>query len=144
MDQAAEITVRHVMTADPVVAPPDFPVQEALALMNRQRIGAVLVGIEGRIQGIFTERDFLRQATEAPPGWRQRPVADWMTRDPHTISPDAGWEHAVAMMEDERVRHLPVVEDGRIIGIVSARQLIGRRNEHLNRLVDERTEELQR
>src|SRR5205823_13627178 len=73
-----------------------------------------------------------------------KPVADWMTRDPHTIDPDAGWEHAVAMMEDERVRHLPVIEDGRIIGIVSARQLIGRRNEHLNRLVDERTDELQR
>jgi serine phosphatase RsbU (regulator of sigma subunit) len=113
--------------------------------MSQRRVGAVLVvAEENRILGIFTERDFLRQAAESPPGWRQRPVADWMTRDLHTIDPDTGWEDAVAMMETERVRHLPVTENGKVIGIVSARQLIGRRNEHLNRLVEERTQELQR
>jgi sigma-B regulation protein RsbU (phosphoserine phosphatase) len=141
---SAEVTVRDVMAREPIMVPPDEAVQEVLRLMNDNRIGAVMVATDGHIHGIFTERDFLRQAADAPPGWRQKPVADWMTRDPHTISPDAGWEHAVAMMEDERVRHLPVVENGRIIGIVSARHLIGHRNEHLNRMVDERTEELQR
>jgi serine phosphatase RsbU (regulator of sigma subunit) len=144
MEAVAQITVRHVMTTDPVVVSPDFPVQEALRLMNRHRIGAVLVGIEGRIEGIFTERDFLRQAAEAPPGWRQRPIADWMTRKPLTIDPETGWEEAIARMQDHYVRHLPVIEDGQIVGIVSARQLIARRNEHLNRMVEERTEELQR
>ncbi|MFL5340260.1 MAG: PP2C family protein-serine/threonine phosphatase [Gemmataceae bacterium] len=139
-----EVTVRDVMAREPVSVTPDRPVQDVLRLMNQHRIGAVLVAVDGHIQGIFTERDFLRQAAEAPPGWRQRPVADWMTRDLLTIDPDAGWEEAVARMERERVRHLPVTEGGRIVGIVSARQLIGRRNEHLNRMVDERTQELQR
>ncbi len=144
MEPANDITVRHVMTADPVVVSPDFPVQEALAAMNRQRIGAILVGVEGRIQGIFTERDFLRQATEASPGWRQLPVAEWMTRNPITIDPESGWEEAIARMQENHIRHLPVIENGRIVGVVSARQLIARRAEHLNRMVEERTEELQR
>ena len=141
---AAEVTVRHVMVYEPVMVTPDRPVQDVLRLMNQHRIGAVMVATDGHIHGIFTERDFLLQAAEAPPGWRQRPVADWMTPDPHTIDPDTEWEAAVAQMEGQHVRHLPVIENDRIIGIVSARQLFARRNQHLNRLVDERTEELQR
>ena len=144
MDATIELTVREVMAADPVMLPPDCPVQEALRLMNRLRVGAVVVSANGRIEGIFTERDFLRQASEAPPGWRQRPISDWMTRNPHTIDPDTGWETAVAQMESMHVRHLPVIDHGKVIGIVSARQLMARRNEHLNRIVDERTEQLQR
>jgi serine phosphatase RsbU (regulator of sigma subunit) len=144
MEAPFEITVRHVMTAEPVVVEPECPVQDVLRRMNTRRIGAALVGAGGRIQGIFTERDFLRHTAEALPGWRAKPVAEWMTRDPHTIEPDCGWEDAVARMEECRVRHLPVVESGKIVGIVSARQLMARRNEHLNRLVEERTAELQR
>lgn len=144
MEATAEITVRDLMSDQPIVVPPDCPVQDVLRVMNEERIGAVMVSADGSIDGIFSERDFLRQAVEAPPGWRQRPVSDWMTRDPHVIDPEAGWEEAVAMMEDKHVRHLPVVENGQIIGIVSARQLMARRNEHLNRIVDERTEQLQR
>ncbi|MCX7700527.1 MAG: SpoIIE family protein phosphatase [Gemmataceae bacterium] len=138
------ITVRHIMTADPVSVPPETSIQQVLRLMNRLRIGAVLVGTDGLLEGIFTERDFLRHTAEASPGWRDQPVSAWMTRQPHTISPDCGWEDAVAHMEQHRVRHLPVIENGRFIGIVSARQLMARRNEHLKRMVTERTEELQR
>src|SRR5262245_13195968 len=143
-DAPVEITVRQVMADEPIMVPPDCAVQDVLSLMNQRRIGAVIVATDERIDGIFSERDFLRHAAESPPGWRLRPVADWMTHNPHTIEPDAGWEDAVAQMEMMHVRHLPVVEDGRIIGIISARQLMARRNEHLNRIVEERTEELQR
>src|SRR5262245_29835705 len=144
MEAPFEITVRHVMTAEPVVVAPECPVQDVLRLMNAQRIGAALVGVEGHIQGIFTERDFLRHTSGAVPGWREKSVAEWMTRDSHTIEPDCGWEDAVTMMEERHVRHLPVVENGKIVGVVSARQLMARRNEHLNRMVEERTAELQR
>ena len=143
-DTANELRVRQVMTPDPVTVPPGEPLQEVLRRMARHRIGAVLVGDGGLVEGIFTERDLLRIAPDAPHGWRQRPVADWMTRDPHTVGPDAGWEEAAALMERLHVRHLPVVEGGRTIGIVTARQLIAHRTQHLNRLVDERTGELQR
>lgn len=144
MEATAELTVRQVMADDPITVPPDCTVQDVLRVMNRQRIGAVVVARNGEIDGIFTERDFLRQAAESPPGWRQRPVSDWMTRDPHAIDPDAGWEEAVARMEEMRVRHLPVIEHGKVVGIISARQLMARRNDYLNRIVEERTDELQR
>jgi serine phosphatase RsbU (regulator of sigma subunit) len=66
-----------------------------------------------------------------------------MTPTPHTIGPDANWEEAAGLLERWRIRHLPVIDQGLIVGIVSARQLIGWRAEHLDRLVVQRTNELQ-
>lgn len=140
-----DLTVRHVMDPHPIVVAPGCPIQEVLRLMNFRRIGSVLV-VDGevRLVGIFTERDLLRRVAFADPGWRDLPVADWMTAGPHTIAPDVGWDTAVGMMEALRVRHLPVIEDGRAIGIVTARMLMARRTEYLNQRVDERTTELRR
>ena len=67
-----------------------------------------------------------------------------MTRELQTISADASWEEAVALMERIHVRHLPVMDRDRVVGLVTARNLIGWRTEHLNGAVDERTHELQR
>jgi sigma-B regulation protein RsbU (phosphoserine phosphatase) len=139
----AELQVREVMSPDPVTVPPGEPLQAVIRRMTEHRIGAVLVGKDGIVTGIFTERDLLRIAPDAPPGWRASPVADWMTRDPHTISPNVSWEEAAVLLERLHVRHLPVVENGRAIGILSARQLMAFRAEHQNRLVAERTRELE-
>src|SRR5262245_52631065 len=143
-DASGEVRVRHVMVLDPITVAPSEPMLEVIRLMTRRRIGAVLVGENGNLAGIFTERDLLRYAPEAKPGWRERPVRDWMTRELHTISADAGWEAAVALMEAVHVRHVPVVDNGRVVGLVTARNLIAWRTEHLNRVVEERTHELQR
>jgi serine phosphatase RsbU (regulator of sigma subunit) len=67
-----------------------------------------------------------------------------MTSNPHSIGPDVGWEEAVSLMGSLRVRHLPVVESQRVIGIISARMLMNYRAEYLNRLVEHRTSELKR
>jgi sigma-B regulation protein RsbU (phosphoserine phosphatase) len=142
MNFATDITVRDVMTPDPIRLAPEQTIQEALDLMNRHRVGAVLVTLEDRLRGIFTERDFLRRAATASPGWRTATLAEWMSPDPYTIPPDAGWEQALTSLERLRVRHLPVVEDGRVVGIVSARQLIGRRAEYLKTVVGARTREV--
>src|SRR5882757_1200612 len=117
----AELQVREVMSPDPVTVPPSEPLQAVIRRMTEHRIGAVLVGRNGFLSGIFTERDLLRIAPDAPHGWRASPVAEWMTRDLHTISPDVGWEEAAVLLERLHVRHLPVVEHGRAIGILSAR-----------------------
>lgn len=78
-----ELTVRQVMQPEPVWVRPDRPVGELLTLMNEYRIGAVLVCDEAeRLIGIFTERDLLRRVADAVVGWRNYPVADWMTKDP--------------------------------------------------------------
>lgn len=131
------------MAAEPVTSAPDEPLEDVIRRMTTRRVGAVLVVADGRVEGIFTERDFLRVAAEAPHGWRQRSVADWMTRDPRTIAPDAGWEEAVSLMERLHVRHLPVVDGGRAVSVVSARELIAHRTQHLDRLVQERTGKLE-
>lgn len=142
MASALDLTVRRLMTAEPAHVTPDQPVQDALDLMNSQRIGAVLVAeTGGRLLGIFTERDFLRRACSTSDGY-QSPIGEWMSPYPYTIHPDAGWEEAVAAMERLRVRHLPVVEDGKLVGIVTTRQLVAHRASHLNQIVSERTREL--
>jgi serine phosphatase RsbU (regulator of sigma subunit) len=143
-DSPNAILVRQVMVSELVVVSPTEPLEVVLRLMAERRIGSVLVGDHGAVAGIFTERDLLRIAPDAPHGWRQRPVAEWMTRNPQTIRPDSTWEEAVALMDRLHIRHLPVVEHGRAVGIVSARRLIANRTEHLNRLVDDRTSELKR
>lgn len=133
------------MQPDAVLVPPDCPLRDALSLMNDRRIGAVIVTREdGSLVGIFTERDLLRRIATASPGWRDHPVSEWMTAGPHSIAPDVGWDGAVEAMDRFRVRHLPVVERGRVIGILSTRMLMRRRTEHLDRLVSDRTRELKR
>jgi serine phosphatase RsbU (regulator of sigma subunit) len=131
------------MDPDPVVVTPDRAVGELLLLMNGRRIGSVLVAApDGRLLGIFTERDLLRRVADAVPGWRNYPVSDWMTRDPHAVGPDLGWEEAVNVMTRLGVRRLPVVEGGRVLGLLSTRMLMSRRAEFLNQQVEARTAEL--
>ena len=138
-----EITVRQVMDLTPVTVTPDATVQHVLGLMNQRRIGSVLVVKDGlQLAGIFTERDLLKRVASAVPGWRDYPVSDWMTEKPHTIEPDIGWDEAVGRMHKFRVRHLPVVENGEVIGIISTRLLMSRRAEYLNQKIEERTAEL--
>jgi serine phosphatase RsbU (regulator of sigma subunit)/CBS domain-containing protein len=139
------VTVRQVMNPDPARVSPDTPVQEALRLMNARRIGTVLV-VEGGdlLLGIFTERDLIRRVLTADEGWRGTPVGDWMTRDPHTVGPDVGWEEAAGLLERLKVRHLPVVEAGRVVGLISSRLLIAHREEFFGRAIEERTAELRR
>jgi phosphoserine phosphatase RsbU/P len=145
MPVTADLTVRRLMTPDPARVAPDESVQKALDLMNARRAGAVLVVEPGdKLVGIFTERDFLRQACQTNVGWRLSAVRDWMSPYPYTIHPDAGWEEAVASLERLRVRHLPVVENGKVVGIITTRALMAHRAEHLNLLVGERMRELRR
>ena len=140
---APELTVRHVMQPDPISVASGTKIQDAIRLMNDRRIGAVIVQDNpDELLGIFTERDLLRRVVTAVPGWRDYPVADWMTKNPITINPDVDWDEAVGKMARERVRHLPVMENGRVIGLISNRQLMVTRTEYLNRKVDDRTQEL--
>jgi len=143
MPVTSELTVRRLMNADPACLTPDQPVETAIQLMNSRRAGAVVVADDqSRVVGIFTERDYFRRACESPNGHVGVPIQEWMSPLPYTIHPDAGWEEAVASMERLRVRHLPVVEDGKLVGIVTTRQLVAQRANHLNQIVAERTQKL--
>ena len=92
MSATNDVTVRQVMTAEPIRLAPERLIQDALEQMNRHRVGAVLVTDGDRLVGIFTERDFLRRATGASPGWRTIQIVEWMSPNPYTIHPETGWE----------------------------------------------------
>jgi serine phosphatase RsbU (regulator of sigma subunit)/CBS domain-containing protein len=140
----SDLTVRQVMQPEPVTVEPSRPIREVLELMNRHRIGAVLVAHRdgGAVAGIFTERDLLRRVDTADPGWRDLPVSAWMTTDPYTVTPEVGWLEVAEMLERLKVRHLPVVEGNRVVGLISNRLLMARRAEFLNRMIERRTREL--
>jgi len=115
-------TVRSVMQRRKiVVAPPDTRVAAAARLMAAKNVGAVMVVEDERLVGIFTERDLLIRVVARNLDAASTPLADVMTRKPLTIGPDKPFRTALAVMHEKGFRHLPVVEDGRIVGIVSAR-----------------------
>jgi CBS domain-containing protein len=103
---------------------PSTTVGEAVALMAQYRVGSTLVMEGTRLAGIFTERDTVRaisQSHDAP----AHEVSSWMTPNPMTVGPDDDAETALQTMLDHGFRHLPVVENGELIGIVSIRDLAG-------------------
>lgn len=114
-------TVRQILEGKPEVyaVAPDESVYNALKLMAAKNIGAVLV-LEGtEIKGIFSERDFARRSVVPELASPQTPVRQMMTPNVICIEPSATADTCMAIMTEKRVRHLPVVEDGRVLGVVS-------------------------
>ena len=97
----------------------------AAQLMQQHRVGAILITEGERLAGIFTERDALFRVIAAGRDPSVTRVADVMTREPRTISPDRPFGHALHLMYEGEFRHVPVVENGRPIGMVSARDALG-------------------
>ena len=116
-------TVADVMTKDVLTVDPSDTIGEAAEKMNAANVGAVVV-VEDfvRIVGIVTERDLLR-AVAARARAAEARVRQWMTVDPVTIDPDTTIDEAADIMFEHNFRHLPVVKDGRPLGIVSLRRL---------------------
>ena len=114
--------VREVMTEQLVTAEPSTSVAAAVTVMGIQRVGAVLVMENARLEGIFTERDLVR-ALSYDIGAASQPVAQWMTREPVTVGPETPVEQALERMLAGNFRHLPVMEGERVVGIVSIRDL---------------------
>ncbi|WP_431280552.1 CBS domain-containing protein [Humitalea sp. 24SJ18S-53] len=95
------------------------------ATLAANRIGAVLVlAPDGGVLGIVSERDIVRQLAQAGAAALIRPSSEAMTRDLHTITPHTEVAAAMGMMTDRRIRHLPVLEDGRLVGMVSIGDLV--------------------
>ena len=116
-------TVRDVMNSELVIVGPGSTVQQAASGMFASRTGSTLVMDGGRLLGIFTERDIVKALSGTSDAGRSSLVGERMTPDPEVIDPDATIGAALDRMFDGGFRHLPVVEDGRVIGIVSMRDL---------------------
>ncbi len=111
--------------------PPGATVHEAARIMSERHIGAVLIAVEGRLQGIFTERDVLTRivAPGLDPG--ETVLGSVMTPNPDTVGPDDTALEALQRMSGRGYRHLPVIDDGRLVGIVSIRDLYAAVNSEL-------------
>ncbi len=94
-------------------------VYEALELMAEKDVGAVLVAEGDRIDGIFSERDYARKVVLRGRSSRETSVGELMTNAVYYVTPDQTIEECLRLMTDKRVRHLPVLEDRRLVGLVS-------------------------
>ncbi len=113
--------VKEIMTKNVLTVKPDQALNEAARIMKKNNIGSLVVVEENEIVGIITERDFLETIAK-----QKKPtlfVKDSMTKPVVNCTPDTSVEMAFRLMKEKQIRHLPVVKDGKLIGILSSREL---------------------
>ena len=114
--------IRSVMEQKKVLtAPPDTSVSMAAQLMATRNVGAVMVVEQERLVGIFTERDAVYRVIARGRDAQTTRLADVMTTTPQTVDPDKSYGYALLIMHENGIRHVPVIENGKPIGIVSSR-----------------------
>jgi CBS domain-containing protein len=97
---------------------------EAVEKMVQHNVGALLVVEDGELRGIVTERDYLKRVAVRGKSSRSTPVSEVMTSDLITVSPSTEVDRCMGLMTGRRIRHLPVIEQGKVIGIVSIGDLV--------------------
>src|SRR5580704_7032321 len=120
------LTIAEVMTTPPVTALASEPISSAAARMAAQRVGSVIVVDRdpgGRPTGILTERDLLRLAAAGADPTADK-VGEWMTADPEVVAPGADIVDVLSRLRHSGYRHLPVVSDDELVGVVTMRDLM--------------------
>ncbi|MGO9244832.1 MAG: CBS domain-containing protein [Verrucomicrobiia bacterium] len=103
---------------------PEATVYDALELMAAKNIGSVVVVRHGNVAGVFTERDYARKVVLKGRSSKTTTVAELMTTDVLYVSPDDTIENCMALMTEKRLRHLPVMEKGKLTGVVSIGDIV--------------------
>ena len=138
---SGERTVADVMSTPVVTAQPAETVAVAAQRMHDQRVGSVVViDHDARAIGILTERDMIHLAA-AGSDTSTAKVSEWMTADPDTIASTVGAAAAFASLAEHHYRHIPVVDENRLVGIVSIRDLMPRRDDPAGRRASPRDPE---
>ena len=115
-------SVRSVMKRQKLLtATPETTVSKAGVLMTKRNVGAVMVVERGRLIGIFTERDVVTRVIAQGRDPATTKLADVMTIAPKTVDPEKSYGYALVIMQENGFRHVPVIENGKPIGIVSSR-----------------------
>ncbi len=108
---------------EPLRVSPDTPVHEVVALMQERRNGCVTVQESGTLKGVFTERDILKRVLVGGVG-QDRPVEAVMTKRVDVLARSDSVANVIRKMHAGGYRHMPVVDDGRVIGIISVREVV--------------------
>lgn len=111
--------VRDIMTGAPVTVGPQTSVAEVARIMRDRDLGSVLVTDGDRLRGLVTDRDLVVRSVSRGGDPEDTTVAGACSDDPVTVAPDDDLDHAVRLMREHAVRRVPVVEEGRLVGVVS-------------------------
>ncbi len=103
---------------------PDDSVYTALELLAQYEVGALMVIESGRLVGVFSERDYTRKIALQGRNSKTTPVADIMTRQVLTVTPDTRTRACVALMSERKIRHLPVLDGSTVLGMISIRDIM--------------------
>jgi CBS domain-containing protein len=125
--------VLRVKGSDVATIAPTATVAELLAGLAARNVGAMVVVQDGELVGIVSERDVVRQANERGAAVLEAPVAEIMTADVATCTPDETVDHLTVLMTERRIRHVPVVQRGQLYGIVSIGDVVKNRMDELER-----------
>jgi CBS domain-containing protein len=120
-------TVRHLLEAkapEVFAIGPDAPVIDAIRLMAEKRIGAVVVMQAGQLVGILSERDYARKIVLQGRSSKDTPVRDIMTSDVISVGLNDTADRCMQLVTDKRIRHLPVLDAGNVLGVVSIGDLV--------------------
>jgi len=118
------LLVNDVMVTDVVTVESHVDVKRAVRVMNDFEIGCLIVVEAGRVIGILTERDVLKRVVDEGRKPEETTVGEVMSKPPITISPDADLETAIALMFKHKIKKLPVVENGKLVGLVTFTDLV--------------------
>jgi len=117
------MNVRELMTTAPVTVEPDATLGEVAVLMKQEDCGSIPVVEDGRLVGIVTDRDIVIRGVAAGSDPKTQRVSTVMSADPVTIRPDDDLADAEKVMADRQIRRLPVVENGKLVGIIVTAQI---------------------
>lgn len=120
-------TVRQVLeakSAEVIAIGPDAPVIDAIRVMAERRIGSLLVMEGPKMVGIVSERDYARKVVLQGRSSKDTPVRDIMTSEVQTVAPGDSTDLCMELVTNSRIRHLPVMEDGAVIGVLSIGDLV--------------------
>ncbi|HEY1070453.1 CBS domain-containing protein [Thermomonas sp.] len=120
-------TVRQLLEAkspEVIAIGPDAPVIDAIRLMAERQIGALLVMEGPRLAGILSERDYARKVVLQGRSSKDTPVRDIMTAGVVTVAPGDSIDHCMQLVTDRRIRHLPVLDGGAVVGVLSIGDLV--------------------
>jgi CBS domain-containing protein len=120
----ARDTIRRLAPREPLLVAPETPVGEVLRRMVARRGGCAVVVAAHEVVGIFTERDALRRLNVRAAELAGRPVADFMTRPVETLDHDDRIAFAIHKMDVGGYRHIPILDEGRVAGIISVRHVL--------------------
>lgn len=121
---SVKLKVEDVMVEDVVTIDADATVMQAAKLMNKREIGCLIVMRKGRAVGIVTERDLLKRIVSKLRDPKKTKVREIMTKPLITGEPDMDVEDATRLMFESKIKKLPVIEDGKLVGLVTLTDLV--------------------